>query len=132
MNPYGPGLDSSAHMPYSLEVNRFHPMDTILLAQPANLEALKNQISNIPNIKYVSVNWSNLGGIPSVFINVSLDDRETWAYGIYQNSAYAQFAIHNDMKLEMISHHYKTPKHRKCKVDSIAKIVSKIKVWAES
>ena len=117
---------------YSLEVTRFHPMDTILLAQPANLEALKNQISTIPNIKYVSVDWSNLGGIPSIFINVSLDDRETWMNGIYQNSLYSQFAIHSDMKLEQISKHYKLPKHRKCKVDSIAKISAKIKAWAES
>lgn len=107
-------------------------MDTILLSQPANLEALKEQISNIPNIKYVSVDWSNLGGIPSVFINVSLSSKETWMNGIYQNSSYAQFAIHHDMKLEMISHHYKTAKHRKCKVDSIAKIAAKIKVWAEA
>ena len=107
-------------------------MDTILLSQPTNLEALKEHISNILNIKYVSVDWSNLGGIPSVFINVSLDDKETWMNGIYQNSSYAQFAIHHDMKLEMISHHYKTAKHRKCKVDSIAKIAAKIKAWAES
>jgi hypothetical protein len=107
-------------------------MDTILLSQPANLEALKSQIFDISSIKYASVNWSNLGGIPSVFINVSLENRETWMNGIFQNSSYAQFAIHQDMKLEMISHHFKTPKHRKCKVDSISKIVAKIKVWAES
>lgn len=107
-------------------------MDTILLSQPCNLEALKTEISAIPNIKYVSVNWSNLGGIPSVFVNVSLSSRETWMNGIYQNSLYSQFAIHHDMKLEQISKHYKLPKHRKCKVDSISKISAKIKAWAES
>ena len=107
-------------------------MDTILLSQECNLQALKSQISQISNIKYVGVNWSNLGGIPSVFINVSLDDKDSWANGIYQNSRYAQFAIHSDMKLEMISHHFQTPKHRKCRVDSISKIAAKIKSWAES
>lgn len=107
-------------------------MDTILLAQSANLEALKAAIGSIPQIKFVGVDWSNLGGIPSIFINVSLDDKETWLNSIYQNSRYAQFSIHQDMKLEMISRHFKTPKHRKCKVDSVEKIAAKIKAWAES
>lgn len=105
-------------------------MDTILLAQDSNLQALTSSLQNIPELREVNVSWQNLGGIPSIFLHVSLDDRSEWVNGIFYNSRYSIFAIHNDMKLELISKASVTAKHRKCKVNSIESIVEKVQKWA--
>jgi hypothetical protein len=107
-------------------------MDTVLLAQDSNLQELTNSLQQLPELRDVSVSWSNLGGIPSIFLHVSLDDRSEWSNGIFYNSRYAIFAIHSDMKLEQIAKHFSLPKHRKCKIDSIQGITAKVQKWAAS
>ena len=106
-------------------------MDIVSLAQESTLNEIKESLKSIDSIKYFTVNYYILGGIPSVFVNVSLDDKETWQNGIYQNSRYSQFAIHDDLKLEQISKHYLLGKHRKCKIKTPQDIVTKIKKWSE-
>lgn len=105
-------------------------MDTILLAQESNLQALTNSLQQLPEVRDVNVSWQNLGGIPSIFLYVSLDDRSEWNNGIFYNSRYSIFVIHDDMKLEQISKHFSLPKHRKCKVNSIESIVEKVQKWS--
>ena len=107
-------------------------MDTILLAQESNLQELTKSLRQLPELAEVSVSWSNLGGIPSIFLHLSLDNKSDWSYGIFHNSRYAIFSIHNDMKLEQISKHFSLPKHRKCKIDSIQAITDKVQKWAVS
>ena len=107
-------------------------MNTILLAQESNLQELTNSLQQVLNIAEISVSWSNLGGIHSIFIHLSLDSKSEWSYGIFHNSRYAIFAIHNDMKLEQIAKHFSLPKHRKCKINSIQDIVNKVHKWAVS
>jgi hypothetical protein len=107
-------------------------MDTILLAQDSNLQELTKSLQQLPEVRDVTVNWSNLRGIPSIFLYVSLDDRSEWINDIFFNSRYAIFSIHNDMKLEQISKHFSLPKHRKCKIDSIKAITDKVQKWAVS
>jgi hypothetical protein len=104
-------------------------MDTVSLAQESNLSTLKDLISQIPEIKYSSVKWMNLGGIPSVFINVSLDDKNSWVNGIFQNSRFAQFAIHDDMKIVQISGRGKS---RKSAVKSFESITNQLTKWSSS
>lgn len=107
-------------------------MDTILLAQDSNLKSLEDSLQQLEGIGHVAISWSNLGGIPSIFLNVSLDDRSEWTNGIFHNSRYSIFAIHDDMKLEQISKHFSLPKHRKCKVNSIESIVEKVQKWVSN
>jgi hypothetical protein len=94
--------------------------------------SLTDSLQQLPEIRDVTVTWSNLGGIPSIFLHVSLDDRSEWINGIFYNSRYSIFAIHSDMKLDQISRHCSLPKHRKCKIDSIQGITAKVQKWASS
>ena len=105
-------------------------MDTVLLAQDSNLRELANSLQQLPELAEVVVSWSNLGGVPSIFLHLSLDSKSDWTNGIFHNSRYAIFSIHADMKLEQISKHFSLPKHRKCKIDSIQSIADKVKKWA--
>ena len=114
-----------------LKGQRDNLMDIVTLAQESSLSEIKELLSDVSAIKEFSVSIMTLGGIPSVFVNVSLDDKESWSNGIYQNSRYSQFAIHNDLKLDQISKHYLVGKHRKCKIKSTQDIVTKIQKWAE-
>ena len=107
-------------------------MDIVTLAQESSLSEIKESLSKCKTIQEFSVYHHTLGGIPSVFINVSLDSKDSWSNGIFQNSRYAQFAIHNDMKLEQISVHYQLKKHRKCKISTLQDLVNKIVKWAEN
>jgi hypothetical protein len=107
-------------------------MDTVLLAQDSNLQELTDSLQQLPELAEVAVSWSNLGGIPSIFLHVSLDDRSEWINGIFYNSRYSIFTIHSDMKLDQISRHCSLPKHRKCKIDSIQGITAKVQKWAAS
>ena len=105
-------------------------MYTVLLAQDSNLRELSNSLQQLPELAEVSVSWSNLGGVPSIFLHLSLDSKSDWSYGIFHNSRYSIFSVHADMKLEQISKHFSLPKHRKCKIDSIQGIADKVKKWA--
>ena len=107
-------------------------MDTVFLAQESNLQELRHSLQQLPEIAHAKVSWSNLGGIPSIFLHVSLDDRSEWINDIFYNSRYAIFAIHDDMKLDQISKASVTAKHRKCKIDSIQGIAAKVQKWAAS
>jgi hypothetical protein len=99
------------------------------LAQESNLLALKNLVSQIPGIRYSSVSSMQLGSVPSVFIKVSLDDQDSWTNGIFQNSRFAQFAIHQDMKLEKIAGRGKS---RKTAIKSFDSIANQLTKWASS
>jgi hypothetical protein len=127
----GQGIDILWDPCDSIRVKEVHPMDIVTLAQESTLSEMKESLSKCEAIKEFSVSWMALGGIPSVFVNVSLDSKDSWSNGIFQNSRYAQFCIHDDMKLEQISVHYQLKKHRKCKISTVQDVVNKIQKWAE-
>ena len=80
----------------------------------------------------VRVNYSDLGGAhnASLMILIVLDERETWKYGIMENSRYARFAVHSkENKLEQFSKPLEVEKFRKTSVKSITEIAEKLKVW---
>jgi hypothetical protein len=103
--------------------------DIISLAQEDNLSILKDLISQIPTIKYFSVYTMCLGSIPSIFVDVSLDEKDTWINGIFQNSRFAQFAIHEDMKITKISGKGKS---RKTAIKSFNSISNQLIKWSHS
>ncbi len=104
-------------------------MNIVSLTQESNLSTLEDLISQIPGIKYSYVSMIELGGIPSVFIDISLDDQNSWANGIFQNSRFAQFVIHQDMKLDKISGRGKS---RKSAIKSFESITNQLTKWSSS
>jgi len=66
-------------------------------------------------LMFIQRNTSHLGGTETVFINTSLDAKDTWINGIYQNSRFAQFRWDpQDLKLYVIAKSFEMPKFRKC------------------
>lgn len=92
-----------------------------------NLETLIRSLDVLNEIKYLKINYSDLGGADkaSLFIHASLDNKEDWINGIFHNSRYVIFALHNDNKMELISKGLNMPKFRKCKVKSLEDIAAR-------
>lgn len=95
-----------------------------------------NTTTLVETLNSLVVPWKNttvstLGGKDraSVFLKVSLDSRETWVNGIYENSRYAIFCVSvNTGKVEMISGH-NVGKFRKCSVKNENHCLEKIRAW---
>lgn len=79
----------------------------------------------------VSAQLSTLGGPQnaSIIIILSLDKKETWINGIYQNSRFSMFSLNNG-KLEQIAKHHQLSKFRKSTIKSNDDVVSKIVSWS--
>lgn len=91
----------------------------------ANLsEAIRNQDA-ISKVRHLKVSDSSLGGHTSNFVHLSLDDKEQWANGIYENSRHAIFVI-QDGKVELLCKGLGMPKFRKSKADNEMKAAEKI------
>lgn len=83
-----------------------------------------------PLLPFVLVRRSALGGEDraSLLIAVSLDLKNSWSNGIFENSRYRRFHLING-KLETFGG-YNTPKFRTCSVKSVKHAVEKILAWA--
>lgn len=105
-------------------LDRDQSMFTIDTAQDV-VDTLKSKIS----APVVMPKYSTLGGDRnvSVLLSISLDPKDSWSNGIYQNSRYSQFHIFQDGVIEQFGMNYKIPvKFRKTKVKSIDDVVKKI------
>lgn len=80
----------------------------------------------------VSAQLSTLGGPEnaSVMIKLSLDEKETWINGIYENSRFSMFSLNNG-KLEQFAKCSKLSKFRKSTIKSNDDVVSKIVSWSQ-
>lgn len=98
------------------------------LTSAENLTVLRDAL--VHRFPFVKVNRMTLGGEEraSFSISISLDPRESWANGIYQNSRYRQFMVNADGSLYEISG-YGTPRFRKTKVKEITDVVRKLDAW---
>ena len=71
----------------------------------------------------------------SILLNISLDPKEEWNNGIYQNSNYMQFYISNSGIIERFAAHYnlyKDPfKFRKTRVKNIEDLLNKLNIFFE-
>ena len=81
------------------------------------------------DVPYINISCSKLACEASIFITISFDPKENWAYGILQNSLYARFVIHPDGKLSLFAGRSGLAKFRKCNVVSPSVVVGKIKNW---
>lgn len=79
----------------------------------------------------VSANLSTLGGPQnaSIIIKLSLDQKETWINGIFQNSRFSMFSL-NENKLEQFAKCSKLSKFRKSTIKSNDDVVTKIVSWS--
>ncbi len=72
-----------------------------------------------------------LNGV-SVSFSLSLDKRDTWTNGIYENSRYSNFILHcGENKLTQLSFH-RVNKFRKSACKSPDAIVEKLLAWVDS
>lgn len=80
----------------------------------------------------VRVSTSTLGGPdrPTIMMMVSLDPRETWSYGILENSRYFRMSLQHDGTLENFSGHY-CGRFRKSHVKTAADALTKIVTFIE-
>ena len=81
-------------------------------------------------IMYFQRSLSFLGGTETVFFNTSLDAKDAWENGIYQNSRFAQFRWDpSDLKLYIIAKHFDMPKFRKCKAKNEDEAKAKVDAY---
>ena len=78
----------------------------------------------------VSANLSTLGGHTSIIIKLSLDQKETWMNGIFQNSRFSMFSL-NENKLEQFAKHHQVTKFRKSTIKSNQDGINKIVSWSQ-
>ncbi len=77
----------------------------------------------------VSAKYSTLGGERnvSILVALSLDPKESWSNGIYENSRYMRFHINTDGVIEQFRKaHTINDKFRKIRVKTIDQLISKI------
>lgn len=79
----------------------------------------------------VFVQLSTLGGPEnaSVMIKLSLDEKETWINGYFENSRFSMFSLNNG-KLEQFAKHHQLSNFRKSTIKSNDDVVSKIVSWS--
>lgn len=94
-----------------------------------DVETVKEALAGLP---WVNVGRSTLGGEEraSLFVKLSLDPREAWAYGILQNSRWAMFSIQGG-KMSLYSGDRTLPKFRKVAVKDAADIAARILAWRD-
>lgn len=100
-----------------------------MILEPEDVAKLKALIV----APHVSGYYTDLGGKEnaSIMLTISLEPRDTWKYGILENSRYAKFAVHSrNEKIEMIVR-WKTEKFRKATFSSIEDAAEKLNKWIE-
>ena len=84
------------------------------------------------DVAHLAVYQSALSNEDSITIQVSLDKKEDWSNGIFQNSRYGAFLVDDRGVLELAAQSYKLPvKLRKSRVKSTKDIVNKINKWVK-
>jgi hypothetical protein len=96
----------------------------IFNAENLDLEAIKSELK----AEYKEIQLSNLGGKgrESLIFHISLDKKENWTNGIYQNSRYYILALSVAGELEIYSRGHNTNKMRKKQVKSISEAIAYI------
>ena len=82
---------------------------------------------------FVKAYKSTLGGASrvSVLISISLDPREAWKNGIYENSRYLKLHVLNSGEIELISTNGLAKKFRKTRFKAAGEVVAKINKYLD-
>ena len=81
----------------------------------------QKELTDKIHAEYKSLHISTLGGADNacIMLNISLDKKETWQNGIFQNSRYYQCSIDNKGVVENFSGSYRVKKIRKKTVKTL-------------
>lgn len=94
-----------------------------------------NKLQSELQIPFVQAYKSTLGGADrvTIMIKVSLDAKDTWAGGYFENSRRLNFSVERDGTVEQFSKSFKIPtKFRKTKVKSIEDLITKLNTYFAS
>jgi len=103
----------------------------------SNVQEIKEELKTALQamVPWSSVGISNLGGKhrPSIMFNISLDPKEEWSNGIYQNSRFAQFSLSYDGRAECFAggERRKGWKFRSTKVKNVQDLLRKLQVFVD-
>lgn len=92
---------------------------------PSSASKLEEILSLEQKIKVFSL---KMGARGAVYLYISLDDKELWVNGIFENSRHSIFSI-SDNKIEQLSRYFVLPKFRKCNYKSMEEAGNKIIAW---
>ncbi len=84
-------------------------------------------------VPFLRVQKSTLGGKdkPSVLVTISLDPKESWANGIFENSRYMRFHVTLPNVIEQFNRSKIKTKFRKAKAKNLDEVVKKITQYVE-
>lgn len=97
-------------------------------------EELAKKLKTEINVPYINAKVSTLGGLnrPSVMVAISIEPKENWKNGIFENSKYLRFHITYDGIIELFTKQYTIPeKFRKSRFKSIDEAFNKINTYVE-
>jgi hypothetical protein len=99
---------------------------------PGTVEALRGALAAVPGVKFVTVSRDTLGGEyrASLFVRLSLDARDDWRNGIYNNSRHLALTIHANGNTEALLRCHTSAKFRAGKSKDHAHIVARVAKWA--
>src|ERR1035437_2833216 len=99
-----------------------------------NSQELAKRLKTEIDAPFVSAQISTLGGVnrPSVMLAISIEPKENWKNGIFENSKYLRFHITSDGIIELFTKQYTIPeKFRKTRFTNIDDAITKIKTYVE-
>ena len=101
------------------------------LTESDRQEIVQALLARSPAIKQVFATRYTLGGEDhaSIGITVGFDSKETWASGIFDNSAHRKFMLETDGTLKELSG-WKTLRFRKCKAKSVEDAINRLVKWS--
>jgi len=120
-----------------LILDQNHPAGPIFDPEAFKDEVARQELEGKINAPFVRVRISTLGGKDraTLMLTISLDPREEWANGIFENSRYMRFHLGQNRVLEqfVLSVPNKRPtKFRKTRVKSLDELAIKINQYIKN
>jgi hypothetical protein len=118
------------------EIDSMKKRDVLTLNED-NVEEVRGEIRTALQsmVPWSSVGISTLGGKhrPSIMFNISLDPKEEWKGGIYQNSRFAQFSFHHDGRVKCIAggSRHEGWNFRSTKIKSVQDLLRKLQKFVD-
>lgn len=101
---------------------------------PDTRAPLREALEAIPGVRWVSIGRSTLGGEyrASLSINLSLDARDDWRGGIFNNSRHILLSVEASGDVSCLTKCYTLPKFRAGKSKDHAHMVARVRKWVEA
>lgn len=101
---------------------------------PDTRAPLREALEAIPGVRWVSIGRSTLGGEyrASLSINPSLDARDDWRGGIFNNSRHILLSVEASGDVSCLTKCYTLPKFRGGKSKDHAHMVARVRKWVEA